>query len=300
VDLTLGAVAHRGGLLVRRSELTVGVVQAVSRSSGLSIELIARRPLDRRDATQRQREIRSPSVAAAPRVLLPEFDEGENLRLGWLDEAGRAHWAFPSSSSSWSGDSYDGVDGPGCRMVCELPALFGEVSIVLAWPEIGFVESVVTLPLPDRGTVKAASTSIWSAPLDTLPVPELTYHDAPDHDAVHVETGTIVAAPRVLHRNDHTAVTLTRLAAIGSVLSMEILGVTAVDTPSLPRVATIKQHNAFWLSPQESMSSGGHHGSTSTQDYIFDTPTGGVLDLIVTWPDAKLPDTRVRIPLQLT
>ena len=58
-DLTLGVLAHRGGPLVRRPELAVGMVQAVSRPSDLSIEVIARRPLDRRDARQRQRDIRS-------------------------------------------------------------------------------------------------------------------------------------------------------------------------------------------------------------------------------------------------
>ena len=298
MDSTLGAVAHRGGLLVRRSELTVGVVQAVSRSSGLWIELIARRPLDRRDAVQRQREIRSGAVVAAPRVLLPRFDEGENLRLGWLDEARRARWVFPSVSSSSSGDSYQGVDGPSYRLGYELPAMFGGVSIVLAWPEIGFAEAVIELPLPDRGSVEDATTSIWAAPFDALPVPELSYHDTPYRDTMHVEAGTVVAAPRVLHRNDHAVVALSRLSAIGSALSMELLGVATADTPAPPRAAVIEQHNAGWLAPHEAMSSSGPRGSTSTQECVFDRPAGGALDLIVTWPAAQLPDTRVRVPLQ--
>ncbi|MFD1047817.1 alpha/beta fold hydrolase, partial [Kibdelosporangium lantanae] len=55
---TLGALAHHGGMLVERPELTVGLLTAISRTSGLEIELLARQPLDRRDPEQRKREIR--------------------------------------------------------------------------------------------------------------------------------------------------------------------------------------------------------------------------------------------------
>ncbi|MDI5978619.1 hypothetical protein [Amycolatopsis magusensis] len=92
---TLGALAHPGGLLVRRPELTVGIVRVVSRLSALVIELLARRPLDRRSATERQRDIRdglSSPPKVASRQLLPASDEGMHLRAGWLDHTGRAHW----------------------------------------------------------------------------------------------------------------------------------------------------------------------------------------------------------------
>src|SRR5690349_21489759 len=102
---TFGVLAHHGGLVVERPELTVGVVRAVSRPTGLELELLARRPLDRRSASERQADIRAgraaPSTAA--RRLLPSFDEGIDLRVGWLDHDGRAHWEFGSWSSS-SGD----------------------------------------------------------------------------------------------------------------------------------------------------------------------------------------------------
>lgn len=313
MDLTLGVVAHRGGLLVRRPELTVGVVQAVARPSGLRLELIARRPVDRRDATERQRDIRlgrdSP-VTAPSRVLLPEYDEGEDLRLGWLDETGRAHWEYPVSLSGWSGDHYEGFTGPSWRLGYDLPPLFDEVSIVLAWPEIGFGESVITIALPDQATVERATTSIWEAPFEVLPVPELSYRTADHHDQMHPETGTIVATPRVLHRDDHAAVALTRVTAVGPALSLELLGVvtgrraeglTGVPgrgwRPALPSLAVILGHDAIWIPRGDSSASGGDDRFTSTQELTFDHPARGFLELLVSWPDVELPDARVRVSL---
>ncbi|TMM35952.1 MAG: hypothetical protein E6F99_17355 [Actinobacteria bacterium] len=76
-------LAHRGGLVVRRPELTVGVVRAVSRPTGLELDLLARRPPDRRSATERQADIRAGRDAppVVPRRLLPKFDEGTD-RIG--------------------------------------------------------------------------------------------------------------------------------------------------------------------------------------------------------------------------
>jgi hypothetical protein len=314
LDLTLGVLAHRGGPLVRRSELAVGVVQAVSRPSGLSLEVIARRPLDRRDAKQRQRDIRlrrGEPVQVAPRRLLPDPDEGENLRLGWLDQAGRARWEY-GSMSSWSGDDHTGVDGPSWRCNYVLPPMFDRLSLVLAWPEIGFEETVITIPLPDRATVERATTSIWRAPVDAQPVTEpLTDHRTAHHAPVPIEAGTVIAAPRVVHRGDHAAVALTRLTAIGSALSIELLGVatgpladtlTAQAFPPPPQwdgpsLAVTKGNDAFWIRAQEGTSSGGDHRFATVQEFITHRPDGDTLDLIVAWPQAELPNARVRIPL---
>jgi hypothetical protein len=310
-DLTLGVLAHRGGLLVRRPELTVGVVQAVSRTSGLSVEVIARRPLDRRDATQRQRDIRLQQPLAAPRGLLPDYDEGQNLRLGWLDRAGRAHWEYSTTSSSSSADDHTGSDGPNWRCTFVLPPMFDQVSLVLAWPEIGFEETAVTIPLPDRASVERATTSIWQAPVASVPVTEpLTDHRTDDHVRVPIEAGTVIAAPRVLHRSEHVAVALTRLTAIGSALSIELHSVATgpvADTlmaqsfpPPIegdgPSLAVSEGDDAFWIRPQESTSFGGDHGFTTVQEFITHRPDGDALDLIVAWPQADLPRARVRIP----
>ncbi|MBP2326582.1 hypothetical protein JOF56_006967 [Kibdelosporangium banguiense] len=313
-DLTLGVVAHRGGLLVQRPELTVGVIQAVSRTSGLTVEVIARQPLDRRDATQRQRDIRlrrDEPVRVAPRRLLPDHDEGENLRLGWLDQAGHARWEYGSTVWSWSGDDHTGSDGPSWRCICVLPPMFDQLSLVLAWPEIGFEETTITIPLPDQATVEQGTTSIWQAPVDALPVTTpLTDHHTNDHLPVRIEAGTVIAEPRVLHRSDHAVVALTRLTAIGSALSIELFGaatgsladtLTAEAFPPAhqwegPSLAVVRGNDALWLGAQEATSSGGDHSFVAVQEFATHRPEGDTLDLIVAWPQAGLPNVLVRIP----
>lgn len=309
-DLTLGVLAHRGGPLVRRPELAVGVVQAVSRPSGLSLEVIARRPLDRRDATQRQRDIqlrRGEQARVAPRRLLPDHDDGENLRLAWLDQTGRAHWEYSSTSSSSSGDDHTGSDGPSWRSTYVLPPMYDQLSLVLAWPEIDFEETPITIPLPDRATVERATTSIWRAPVDALPVTEpLTDHRTAHHAPVPIETGTVIAAAQVLHRGDHAVVALTRLTAIGSALSIELLGVATgplADTLTArapewigPSLAVTKGNDAFWIPLQEGTSTGGEQRFATVQELTTHRPDGDTLDLIVAWPQAGLPNARVRIP----
>ncbi|MET9634608.1 hypothetical protein ABZX92_44895 [Lentzea sp. NPDC006480] len=328
---TLGAVAHPGGMLVRRPELTVGVVRAVSRLSALEIELLARRPLDRRSATERQQDIRGrrPSrPAVAPRRLLPEYDEGMDLRVGRLDPDGRAHWEFATTCSSSSGDYYHlGTSGPSYRSVVRFPPAFDEMSLVLAWPEIGFPETVITMPLPDRTTVERATTSIWQAPLDGRPVPEGLVHRAGrHHDSPAAEAGTNVAPPRVLHRLDHrVAVVLSRLTAADSVLSMELLAIAKGDAADAissqafhgrrrmsgeledpvhlraagpgASVAVVQGNEAFWIRSGDGSFSGGDQTFSGSQEFTLNRPHDDLLDLIVAWPLAGLDDVRVHIPL---
>jgi len=305
-DLTLGVVAHHGGLLVRRPELSVGVVQAMSRPSGLTLDVIARRPLDRRDAKQRQRDIRSvrdEPVRVAPRLLLPDFDEGRELRLGWI-EAGHAHWAY-GDTASWSGDDHTGSDGPGWRHTCLLPPMFEQLSLVLAWPEIGFDETVVTVELPDRDTVERAATSIWQAPVDALPVTEpLTDRHATHLDPVPIEAGTVVAAPRVLHRSDHAAIVLSRVTAVGPALSLELTGVVTgplADTLARraprggPSMAVAEENDAFWLRSAGGSHLGGKQHFVTVDEFTAHRPDGDVLDLVVAWSAAGLSAARARV-----
>src|SRR6266487_423928 len=196
---TLGALAHHGGLVVERPELSVGIVRAVSRPTGLELELLARRPLDRRSASERQADIRGGRVepSIAPRRLLPPFDEGIDLRVGWLDHYGRAHWEFGSGSSS-GGDHFEGTNGPSLRTVLRFPPLFDHASVVLAWPEIGFPETVVELSLPDRATVERNTVSIWDAPLGVRRAPSSLNHriGAFPLEELAIEAGRIVAMPQ--------------------------------------------------------------------------------------------------------
>ena len=315
---------------MRRPELSVGVVRAVSRLSALEIELIARRPLDRRSATERQQDIRAglPNhPAVAPRRLLPAYDEGVDLRVGWLDEAGHAHWEFATSYSGSSGDHFLGTSGPFCRAVFRFPPAFDRMSLVLAWPEIGFPETVIPVPLPDRATVERASASIWQAPLDVRPSPEGLTHRVGDYlDPPALETGTNVAPPRVLHRRDHrAAVVLTRLTAADSLLSVELFCVAkgddadtinarafsprrrspyALDDPAQVRtrgpgasVAVVQGTEALWILPGDSSASGGDQSFSCHREFTLNRPPGDSLDLIVAWPLAGLDDVRVQLPL---
>jgi hypothetical protein len=111
--------------------------------------------------------------------------------------------------------------------VLRLPPLFDHVSVVLAWPEIGFPETVPDLSLPDRATVERGTVSIWYAPLAARLAPESLNHrtGALLFEELAVEAGRVVAMPQVLSRGDDAAVVLTRLTAVGGVLSMEILSV---------------------------------------------------------------------------
>lgn len=315
---------------MRRPELTVGVVRAVSWPSALEIELLTRRPLDSRSPTERQRDIRAglPSgPAVAPRRLLPAYDEGIDLRVGRLDDDGHAHWEFATTYSASGGDHFLGTSGPTSRAVFRFPPAFDQMSLVLAWPEIGFPETVVTMPLPGRTTVERATASIWQAPLDVRPVPEgLTHHADRYHDSPFIEAGTNVAPPRVLHRHDHrAAVVLTRLTAVNSMLSLELLSIAKndlinartflsqrrtcgpLDDPAVIRtrgpgasVAVVQGQEALWIRPGDSASFGGGRGETflCRREFSLNRPDDDLLDLIVAWPLAGLDDVRVRIPLR--
>ncbi|WP_433059887.1 hypothetical protein [Dactylosporangium sp. CS-033363] len=304
---TLGVLAHRGGLIAEHPQLTVGVVHAVSRPTGLELELLARRPLDRRTAAERQADIRAGRTGPppAPRRLLPAFDEGMELRVGWLDEDGRAHWEFGSWEGS-SGDFFGGSEGPSLRTRLHFPPRYSHVPVVLAWPEIGFPETVVDLPLPDRATVERGTVSIWDAPLDGREPPDgLTYRaeDAP-LDEPHVEAGRVAAAPRVLNREEDAAVVLTRLTAIGDLLALEVSSVArgeraraASATAFPPRdptrapgaaLAAVHSRSATWARSHTGSAAGGYETFEASTGYTVRRPAGNTLTLLSTWPAAGL------------
>jgi len=223
----LGAVAHRGGVIVDHETLRVGVVQMVSRTSGLQITVVARRPADRRSTAERQAAIRAGDVTpGASRLLLPSSDEGMELRLGWLDSDRHARWEYPHSSESSSG-SADGEEGPSLRATFVLPPLFEAMTLLLAWPEIGFPETSIELALPDAVTVERASVSIWDAGLPELRMPSWARQVTADLDTVPIaeESGTVIAQPRTLRRSADAALVLTRLSAYKNVLQATITGV---------------------------------------------------------------------------
>ncbi len=107
----------------------------------------------------------------------------------------------------------------------------------------------------------------------------LVHHAHPGIDPPAVETGTVVARPRVLHRRDHAAaVVLTRLSAVNPVLSVELLSIVedgAADAINAreplpppaepaelraagpgPSVAVLREGDAFWAQPGDGSFSG--------------------------------------------
>ncbi|MEV4283072.1 hypothetical protein [Actinoplanes xinjiangensis] len=307
MDETLGVLAHHGGLIVARPELTVGILRAVSRPTGLELELEARRPLDRRTAAERQADIRAggPPATPAPRRLLPQYDEGLHLRVGRLDGDGRAHWEFATRSSSSSGDPAGGVHGPSLQMTVRMPPLFDTVSLVLAWPEIGFPETVVELPLPDRAAVDRGTVSVWDAPVRATPPPAGLHYRDDDIPAVEPdpETGRIVAPPQVLSRSGEAVVVLTRLTEIGDALSFELGCLATVGIPHemslIPgaSVAVVHDGEATWVRSHRAAASGGDRSFEAIAEYTVARPAGDVLRLLISWPAAGLPDACVDLPL---
>ncbi|MCS7481852.1 hypothetical protein ACFFQW_34895 [Umezawaea endophytica] len=320
---TLGVVAHPGGVLVRRPELTVGVVRAVARPSGLAVELLSRTP--------REVAIRP---AVAPRRLLPAYDEGMNLRVGWLEPDGRARWEYVTTERGRSSPT-----GPTERCgVYLLPPLFDEVSLVLAWPEIGFAETVLPLRLPARDEVEAAATSVWDAPRLGVPVTEEFDRHVSDFGPLDlaIEEGVVLAGPTVLHGSADAVVVLTRATAVGTALSVELLSIArgalaAVFDQGFPpprdeflcrqaAIAEVRGRDAHQLRSMAATFSGGGgsggfggggggHGGGGGDDggfgdrhlasaeYSLRLPDGGVLDLVVSWSAVGLDEVRVRVPL---
>lgn len=228
VAQVLGAVAHRGGVIVEHETLRVGVVQMVSRTSGLQITVVARRPADRRSTAERQAAIRAGEVTpGSSRLLLPSPDEGMELRLGWLDSDRHARWAYPDGSESSSDGSAEDESGPSLRATFTLPPLFKAMTLLLAWPEIGFPETSIELTLPDAVTVERASVSIWDADLPKSRIPSWARHVTAELDTVPIaeESGTVIAQPQTLHRSADSALVLTRLSAYSNVLQATVTGV---------------------------------------------------------------------------
>jgi hypothetical protein len=308
VDETLGLLGHPGGILVDHPRLRVGVVKAVSRTDSLTLELTARSPF-------------TPDTTATPtpRVLLPRYDEGMNLRVAWLDADGRPHWEYGTTDTG-IGPAFR---GPVLRTELRLPPTFGSVDIVLAWPEIAFPEAVVTLPLPDRDAVARSATSIWTAPVDHLPLAPGTTADPVARESLDVtpEAGLVLTGQRVLHRGEDAAVVLTRLSLVGPALSMEIdsvargrrggaatmtsmYGPSPRSRPADPRdvgigasVGLLDGDRLSWLSPTTGGMAGGDDSFHGRAEYAFTHPDSDALDLVVGWPVADLPDAVDRVPL---
>jgi len=324
----LGLMAHRGGLVAVDPTLTIGVVQIVARTSGLQVEVIARRPLGR-GAEERRETIRAMVAAAVPAVrqLLPDHDEGTDLRLGWLDSSGCPHWEYPFHSSGDSGDAADGQFGPSTQSTYLLPPQYETSTLVFAWPGIGFPETTVTVPLPDQLSVGKATVSVWEAPPPASNAPTWVTSTAVSALPRRVcdEAGMILASPQVLLRDDDAALILTRLSTHQDVLRATLTGLLArrgtadavraqafPDRPpsgkaldvasriSTPMLGLISGHTLFLgqISARETSAGPGMYETTST--WTLPNPgLAGAARLGVAWRVAGLDDTEITINLDV-
>jgi hypothetical protein len=304
---TLGLVVHRGAVVVRAEQVVVGVRRVVARPSGLEVYVTARRRPDRRSALERQASIRAgrDTVRVAPRRLLPAYDEGTALRLGWLTGPDRAEWGHPQRQFE-DGD----LDA-----VFAVPA--GAQRLVLAWPEVGLPETVVPLDLPPAADIAAAAVSIWQAPTGALPVPAdlVPRPEAADVPWPAADLGTVVAGPRVLHRGAAAAVLLEHLTAHRYGLEMGVLSVAQGQVaralthagqpwhePPHPshaegaRVAVV-DGDPRWLPRLATETASGGGGYESRADPVAPLPTGASMALLVSWPSAQLTDALVQLTL---
>jgi hypothetical protein len=96
--------------------------------------------------------------AMIERRHLPNFDEGDVLRLGITTPAGEARWldAYASSSS----ESEDRYRLETAYWLTPLP-VDGLLSLVCAWPEIGLPETQTDIILPDLAVRAAEAFPLW-------------------------------------------------------------------------------------------------------------------------------------------
>ncbi|GAA1029307.1 hypothetical protein GCM10009557_17370 [Virgisporangium ochraceum] len=309
MDETLGLLGHPGGILVDHPRLRVGLVAAVSRPDSLELDLIGRSP----------RNPTSMTDPPAPRVLLPRYEEGMDLRVARLDADGRPQWMY--------GDTETGtgtpIDVTVVRTRLRLPPTFDSARIVLAWPEIGFPEAVVTLALPDREAVARAATSVWTAPVDHRPPPPATAGATASMPPLDVEpeAGLVLTGQRVLHRGDDAVVVLAWLSSVGQALALEVRsfargrrgGAATMaamygpgrrtgsdgprDHPAGASIALLHGDGTSWPTMTSGTTSGGDDVFDGRAEYALDRPDSDVLDLVVGWPEADLPDAHVRLPV---
>jgi hypothetical protein len=96
--------------------------------------------------------------AMIERRHLPNFDEGDVLRLGITTPAGEARWLDAYASSSL--ESEDRYRLETAYWLTPLP-VDGLLSLVCAWPEIGLPETQTDIILPDLAVRAAEAFPLW-------------------------------------------------------------------------------------------------------------------------------------------
>jgi hypothetical protein len=197
----LGVVVHSGLVLVRSQDVVAALRRITAFPAGLSLDavVLARavraEAADRREreaTTQRrtqaaerrareataQQESKAAAqwqgAAAAERErlrkravteqrYLPQFEQGDILRLAVLTPAGDPQWLDAYQSTSSRTEERYRLEAS--YWVTPLPR-DGLLTLVCAWPEIGLPEALTDVVLPDLAVRAAGARALWDVAED--------------------------------------------------------------------------------------------------------------------------------------
>jgi hypothetical protein len=197
----LGVVVHSGLVLARSQDVVAALRRITAFPAGLSLDavVLARavhaEAADRREreattqrrtqaAEQREREATAQQeskaaaqwqgMAAAERErlrkraiteqrYLPQFEQGDILRLAILGPAGDAQWLDAYQAISSSTEARYRLEAS--YWVTPLPR-GGLLTLVCAWPEIGLPEALTDVVLPDLAVRAAGAWALWDVAED--------------------------------------------------------------------------------------------------------------------------------------
>jgi hypothetical protein len=197
----LGVVVHSGLVLARSQDVVAALRRITAFPAGLSLDavVLAREvqaeAADRREreaTTQREAEVAErrereataqqeskaaaqwEGTAAAERErlrkrarteqrYLPQFQEGDTLRLAVLTPVGDAQWLDAYQSTSSRTEARYRLEAS--YWVTPLPR-DGLLTLVCAWPEIGLPEVLTDVVLPDLAVRAVGARALWDVAED--------------------------------------------------------------------------------------------------------------------------------------
>jgi hypothetical protein len=197
----LGVVVHSGLVLARSQDVVAALRRITAFPSGLSLDaVVVAREIHAEAAGRREREASTrrttqaverrareataqqeskaaaqwEGAAAAERKrlrkraiteqrYLPQFEEGDTLRLAVLGPAGDAHWLDTYQATSSSTEARYRLEAS--YWVTPLPR-DGLLTLVCAWPEIGLPEALTDVALLDLPVQAARARALWDASED--------------------------------------------------------------------------------------------------------------------------------------
>jgi hypothetical protein len=197
----LGVVVHSGLVLARSQDVVAALRRITAFPSGLSLDaVVVAREIHAEAAGRREREASTrrttqaverrareataqqeskaaaqwEGAAAAERKrlrkraiteqrYLPQFEEGDTLRLAVLGPSGDAHWLDAYQATSSSTEARYRLEAS--YWVTPLPR-DGLLTLVCAWPEIGLPEALTDVALLDLPVQAARARALWDASED--------------------------------------------------------------------------------------------------------------------------------------